>query len=99
MDKVIVQFNFPGLKTSQYDQAWEQLRAIGQSHPQGLIYHVSGLQGDNLIVCDVWESEQAFKKFSEILMPIVSKAGFPNIQPVITQVYYEYEGVHAGMTH
>jgi hypothetical protein len=51
---------------------------------------VAGIQGNNLIVVDVWESLEAFNKFGEVLVPILKNAGFPNIKPLITPVHYEY---------
>lgn len=96
MKKVLVQFNFPGVTTKQYDQCWDEIRKAGLEHPDGLIHHVGSQQGNNLVAVDVWESEEAFNKFGETLMPIFKKIGFPQVRPVISKVYYEYSGeVHA----
>ena len=92
MKKIIVQFNFPGLTTRHLDRAWEECRSKGYSNPKGLLHHVGGTQGNNLLVVDVWESMTAFNKFGEILMPILKKAGFPDVKPTITPVHYEYNG-------
>jgi hypothetical protein len=97
MKKVIIQFSFPGLPVSKLDKAWEECRAKGYSNPKGLLHHVGGIQGNNLIVVDVWESEAAFNKFGEILLPILNKLGFPNVKPVITPVHYEYNGLSIGL--
>jgi hypothetical protein len=99
MKRVIVQFSFPGLSAKYLDRAWEELSAKGYSNPKGLLHHVGGIQGKNLIVVDVWESLEAFNKFGEILLPILNKAGFPGIKPVITPVHYEYYGLRADLTH
>ena len=96
MKKVIVQFSFPGVTSKQFDQAWDELRNAGVEHPEGLVHHVAGQNGNNWIVVDIWESEEAFRKFGETLMPILSKAGVPQVAPVITPVYFELAGeVHA----
>ncbi len=92
MKKVIIQFNFPGTSASKLDKAWEECRANGYANPKGLLHHVGGVLGNDLIVVDVWESIEAFNKFGEFLMPVLSKVGFPNIKPVITPVHYEYYG-------
>jgi len=97
MKKVIIQFTFPGLSVKTYDKAWEELRSKGYSNPKGLLHHVGGLSGNNIIICDVWESLDAFNKFGEILMPLISRLGFPNIKPIITPVHYEYNSLSAGM--
>jgi hypothetical protein len=99
MKKVIVQFSFPGLSTQIYDKSWEEIRKLGHSNPKGLLHHVGGVQGNNLIVVDVWESREDFDKMGEVLMPVISKLGFPNVKPVITPVHYEYEGKQADVSH
>jgi hypothetical protein len=98
MKKVIVQFSFPGLSLKTYDKAWEELRSKGYSNPKGLLHHVGGIQGKNLIVCDVWESLEAFNKFGEILLPLIGRLGFPNVKPTIIPVHYEYNVLSAGAT-
>jgi len=84
--------------TRQFDQSWEEVRKAGISNPKGLLHHVAGLHGNNLIVCDVWESEEAFKKYGEVLMPILDKLGFPMVDILITPVHYEYEGKREDIT-
>lgn len=99
MKKVIIQFTFPGLPASKLDKAWEECRVKGYANPKGLLHHVGGVQGNNLIVVDVWESEDAFNKFGEILMPIMNKLGFPSNKPIITPVHYEYNSLGADLSH
>ena len=99
MKKVIVQFSFPGLSTQIYDKSWEEISKLGYPNPKGLLHHVGGVQGNNLIVCDVWESLEAFNKFGEVLMPVLSKLGFPQVKPIITPVHYEYGGLQADIIH
>lgn len=99
MKKIIVQFSFPGMNRKLYDQCWDELRAAGQSHPNGLIHHYGCQQDNNFIVVDVWESRDAFNNFGKILLPILNKLNIKDVQPVISEVYYEYEGVEAGFHH
>ena len=99
MKKQLVQFNIPGMTAKQYDQCWDELRKAGLSNPQGLIFHVGAQQGNNWVVVDVWESAEAFAKFGETLMPILSKNGFPDAAPVITPVHYELSGVETSATY
>ena len=94
----MVQFNITGMTAKQYDQSWEDLRAAGQKNPKGLIHHVGAQQGNNWVVVDVWESEEAFTKFGETLGPILAKNGVAQAQPVITPVHYELSGVPTGAT-
>jgi hypothetical protein len=62
------------------------------------LHHVSGIQGNNLIVIDVWESQEAFNKFSEILYPVLKKLGIAEVKPIITPVHYEYVGASASVS-
>lgn len=99
MKKQLIQFNFPGMTERQYDQVWDELRKIGHTNPQGLIYHVSSFQNNNCIVCDVWESQEAFDRFGKILMPIMDKLGIRQVEPKISSVYYDYSNVETHATH
>ena len=99
MKKVMVQFTFPNTTLKQYDQAWTECRAAGHANPQGMIHHVGGQQGNDIVVCDVWESAEAFGKFGDVLMPILKKVGLPAVQPVITPVHYEQSGAKTLVTH
>lgn len=99
MEKQIVQFNFPGMTERQYDQVWDELRKVDQSNPRGLQYHVSSFKDNSCLVVAVWESREAFDRFSQILLPILNRLGFPQAQLGIAPVYYEYSGVESHASH
>lgn len=81
MENVVVIFSAPDFTAKNYDDVWDDLRAAGQSSPQGLVSHVgfSNPQGGWMVV-DVWESKEAFDSFSKILLPIIQKTGV-NVPP------------------
>jgi hypothetical protein len=89
MKKVMVQFNIPGMTVKQYDQAWDELRKIGLSHPKGLVHHTGAQHGNNWLVVDVWESQDDFEKFAPKLGPILGKLGVADTQPIIVPVHYD----------
>ena len=100
MKKVVVLFNAPGSTSDQYEKIWDDLRAAGQSNPKGLISHVGAAKPDgSWFVCDVWESEEAFKEFGKILMPIIIASGMQATEPMILPAHYVYtrekEGIPA----
>jgi len=99
MKKQLIQFNFSGVTEKQYDQVWDELRRVGQSHPSGLVYHVASFQGRNCLVTDVWESKDAFDRFGKTLLPIMQKIGIPDTQPTIRPVYNEYSTVESHEMH
>jgi len=91
MKNVIVLFNSPGGTSEQYDKVWDGLKAVGESHPKGLISHVGGAKPDgSWFVCDIWESEEDFKEFSKVLMPIVAAGGLASAEPIVFPAHYAY---------
>jgi len=93
MKNVIVLFNSPGGTSEQYDKVWDGLKAAGESNPKGLISHVGGAKPDgSWFVCDIWESEEDFKKFSKVLMPVVATSGLPAAEPIVFPAHYVYIG-------
>ena len=91
MKNVIVLFNSPGGTSEQYDKVWDGLKATGESHPKGLISHVGGAKPDgSWFVCDIWESEEDFKEFSKVLMPIVATSGLPSAAPIVFPAHYTF---------
>jgi hypothetical protein len=93
MKKVVVLFNAPGGTSQQYDKVWDGMRAAGESNPKGLISHVGAAKPDgSWFVCDVWESEEDFKQFSKVLMPLISKSGLPATEPMVLPAHFVYIG-------
>ena len=92
MKKVVVRFDFPNVSQQQYDNVWEELRTTGNDHPKGLIFHVGAPVTGGWMVVDVWESEEAFKNFGSVLMPILSRQDIPEMQPTIVPAHFVYEG-------
>ena len=71
---------------AQYDEAIKRLEAAGAGSPPGRLYHVALESGGNVQVFNIWESQEAFQKFGETLIPILSELGVdpgePMVQPV-----------------
>src|SRR5438093_12572802 len=56
---------------------------------EGLLAHISGQGPSGFRVVDVWESEDAFRRFGETLMPVLQEIGVegqPEIYPAHTFV-------------
>jgi hypothetical protein len=86
---VVAVFQGPSLTQDQYEQSVRRLTG-GKSRMEspsdwpveGLLAHIAG-QGENgFRVVDVWESEEAFNRFGERLMPILQEVGI-EVQPEI----------------
>jgi hypothetical protein len=99
MTQVMVHFEFPDGTVEQYDNVWDDLRSSGNEHPNGLIINVGAeMPGHGFMVTDVWESQEAFMKFTEVLRPILEKRGIDTaVQPMIMPARYVVEP-HGSMT-
>jgi hypothetical protein len=91
-NKVMVQFDFPEMTSKQYDQVWQDLRAAGHENPKGLVHHIGAPTDKGWKVVDVWENVNKFNEFGRLLMPILSKNGVPNTQPIVSPLHFEYKG-------
>lgn len=73
---------FEGVTQEQYEESVRrltggktQLDSPADWPVEGLLVHAAG-QGENAFrVVDVWESEDAFRRFGEHLMPILQELG------------------------
>jgi hypothetical protein len=83
---IAVYFHPKSLSTAQYDEAIKEVDAAGAGHPAGRVHHSCfGPDGD-LMVYEVWESQQAFEDYGKVLMPILHRTGIdpgtPDVMPV-----------------
>jgi hypothetical protein len=86
-----VYFQPTGLTLEQFRQIdskiGEYLAANNLEAPVGALHlSVFGEDGQ-LAVFNVWESEEAFTKFGEVLMPILVEAGIQNAEPQIVPIH------------
>lgn len=89
-----VLFSFSGVSQEQYDQVCrglnngQPLKSLADWPTPGCLSHVAGPTPDGgWHVFDVWESEEAFGRFAQQLMPLAQQAGLPDVQPELFQVY------------
>jgi hypothetical protein len=75
------------MTAAQYDDIIGRLDAAGAGKPAGRLYHACFGSGDKLQVFDIWESQQAFDKFGETLMPILQEIGLDSGQPMVEPVH------------
>ncbi|MBA2451209.1 MAG: hypothetical protein H0V51_24615 [Chloroflexi bacterium] len=73
-------------RLAEYDRVIKALEAAGQGNPPGRLSHVAARKGDGYLVVDVWESQEAFDRFGQTLVPLLEQAGgrvpTPQIHPV-----------------
>ena len=75
------------LTAAQYDEVIKQLQAAGVGAPKGRLHHVCYGSGDQLQVAEIWESDETFAQFGQVLMPIVQQVGIDPGQPTISPVH------------
>jgi hypothetical protein len=82
MRKVLVIVDFKGATAKQYDDSVSDLAAAGQLRLKERPHHFAAVKHDGMYITDIWESEEDFAKFGEIMIPIITKNGItpPQIQ-------------------
>ncbi|NBE52517.1 hypothetical protein [Streptomyces boluensis] len=92
---IVAIFEMPGMTQAQYERSAEMV--AGRPGPvktasdwpvTGLISHTAAPTDNGWLVVDVWESEEAFRKFGETIIPILRELGVPEgVQPRIYPVF------------
>ena len=88
---IVAVFQSPSLTRETYDESVRKLSG-GKAHMEspadwpvkGLLVHVAGQGPNGFRVVDVWESEDAFRNFSEKLVLIMKAIGIdgqPEVYP------------------
>ncbi len=72
---ITVVVNCKGATSLQYDEVNRLANVSPSNPPAGLVFHCASPTEDGWLVVDVWESEEAFKKFAERLMPAIQQVG------------------------
>jgi len=86
----------PGATTQQYDRTNEILGIDGEGGaPDGLIQHLAASDGSGLLIVDVWESEEAFRRFGERLGAALEESGIGRLtqQPRMHEGHNRLTGV------
>ncbi len=79
-------------KLAQYDEVIKKLEAAGQGNPPGRLSHVAARKGDGFLVADVWESQEAFERFGQTLVPMLERAGLRMVAPQMYPVHNTIKG-------
>jgi hypothetical protein len=87
--------SWPGMTSDQYDSVMSELD-LDAKPAAGAILHVAAVTDEGLEVCDVWQTEQAFRGFFERrLLPAVQSleiAGVPEVRVVQLRNLYAADG-------
>ena len=89
---VVLVVQAPGITREQYEGSVEKISPTGKlvspaDWPvEGLLAHIAGEGPNGFRVVDVWESEDAFRRFGEKLIPILRSVGIEG-EPEIYQAH------------
>lgn len=85
----------PGFTREQYEESVRRVHPEGKLQSpsdwpvEGLLVHIAGEGPNGFRVVDVWESEEAVRRFADVLIPInqeIGVEGEPEIYPTHTFV-------------
>jgi hypothetical protein len=87
---IVVVFHSPTLTRESYEESVRRLtngnktrmESPGDWPVAGLLVHVAADTGNGFRVVDVWESEDAFRRFGEVLMPIMKEIGIDTVPEI-----------------
>jgi hypothetical protein len=82
-----IYFHPKSLTTEQYDRAITELTALAADRPAGRSHHSCFGPDDDLMVYEVWESQQAFEEYGKVLMPVLTRIGIDPGAPDVTPVH------------
>ncbi|MGH8999707.1 MAG: hypothetical protein ACRDY7_09995 [Acidimicrobiia bacterium] len=78
---LVAVFDFPTFTQERYEQTVQKLTGKSRMESpadwpaEGLLVHIAGQSDRGFRVVDVWESEDAFKRFAESITPILAEVG------------------------
>ena len=75
------------MSAERYAETRKRLEAAGAGQPQGQLYHVCFGDTDNLSVIDVFESQETFEAFGQVLRPILEELNLGQVQPEVSEVH------------
>jgi hypothetical protein len=81
-----IYFHPKSLTAAQYDSAVKELAAVGADRPAGRSHHSCFGPDSDLMVYEVWESQEAFEEYGKVLIPILTRIGIdpgaPDVMPL-----------------
>jgi len=72
---IVVRFHPTNLTKEKYDESVQLLEEAGAWPPDGLEYHVFFGPEGNMLVSEIWESQEKLEAFGQVLMPILAGQG------------------------
>jgi hypothetical protein len=84
---IAVYFNPEKMTLAKFNETHRRLTEAGAANPAGRIHHSCFGADGELMVYDIWESQEAFEAFGATLGPILAEvginAGDPMVMPIV----------------
>ena len=78
----------PSSTIEQYDEVMRRLQESGEMPADGFDYHVAFLSDGQLLVSEVWDSQEQLEAFGERIMPLLADVALEHSgQPEIFEVH------------
>ncbi|MFK8909447.1 hypothetical protein [Streptomyces sp. YS-3] len=85
---ILMQVELPGVTTDQYDALHAKLRDLPGNPFEGCLAHICVQTGGGLQITDLWESEEAMRKFMSIVTPLAAETDLPQgPEPKVSRVH------------
>lgn len=90
---VLMVHDSPGGTQTQYEEVIARLsdgrgfNSLDDWPVTGILSHVAGPTDNGWRVVDVWESEEAFRRFGDVIGPVLQQVGFPG-EPRLFPVHH-----------
>ena len=89
MTKLLAIVHLKGATTKSYDDLLVDLKEAKQIKLKARPHHFASIKEGEILVVDIWESAEDFKKFGEIMVPLAKKHGIdaqPELYPLHNQL-------------
>jgi heme-degrading monooxygenase HmoA len=80
-----VVFQGTGVSQDQYQQVFDQVAPDGQLQP-GMLYHAAGMGEAGMVVVEVWESQEAAKRFFDEKLGQALQDANITVQPTFFEI-------------
>jgi hypothetical protein len=78
----------PSTTTEQYDEVIRRLEESGALPADGFDYHVAFYSESQLLVSEIWDSQEQFEAFGQRVMPILADVALEHTgEPEILKVH------------
>jgi hypothetical protein len=80
-------FHPKAMTLEQFEEIHERLDKAGERNNPHRLHHSCFGEDGSLMVYDIWDSQESFRAFGEVLMPILAEVGVEPGEPMVMPVH------------